>query len=41
MFQESALFPWLTVERNVELALQLRHVAKTERRAKVAELLDW
>ena len=39
MFQESALFPWLTVERNVELALQLRRVAKTERRAKVAELL--
>ena len=39
MFQESALFPWLTVERNVELALQLRRIAKTERRAKVAELL--
>ncbi|HEX2368960.1 MAG TPA: ABC transporter ATP-binding protein [Acidimicrobiia bacterium] len=39
MFQESALFPWLTVERNVELALQLRKVPKAERRAKVAELL--
>ena len=35
MFQESALFPWLTVERNVELALQLRKVPKVERRAKV------
>jgi len=24
MFQESALFPWLTVARNVDLALRLR-----------------
>jgi NitT/TauT family transport system ATP-binding protein len=39
MFQESALFPWLTVERNVELALQLRRVPKGDRRARVAELL--
>jgi NitT/TauT family transport system ATP-binding protein len=39
MFQESALFPWLTVERNIELALQLRKVPKGERRAKVTELL--
>src|SRR5690606_28362439 len=30
MFQESALFPWLTVRQNVELALKLRGVAKRD-----------
>jgi NitT/TauT family transport system ATP-binding protein len=40
MFQESALFPWLTVAANVELALRLRGVGKDERRKKAAELLD-
>jgi NitT/TauT family transport system ATP-binding protein len=40
MFQEAALFPWLTVARNVELALQLRQVARSERRRRVAELLE-
>jgi len=40
MFQEAALFPWLSVERNVELPLKLRHVAKGERAARVAELLE-
>jgi NitT/TauT family transport system ATP-binding protein len=40
MFQEAALFPWLTVARNVELALQLRKVPKADRRQRVAELLD-
>jgi NitT/TauT family transport system ATP-binding protein len=40
MFQEAALFPWLTAARNVELALQLRKVPKGQRRARVAELLD-
>ena len=40
MFQESALFPWLTVQRNVELALRLRGVGRAERRHRVAELLD-
>jgi NitT/TauT family transport system ATP-binding protein len=39
MFQESALFPWLTVTRNVELPLKLRGVTKAERRDRVAELL--
>jgi NitT/TauT family transport system ATP-binding protein len=39
MFQESALFPWLTVSKNVELPLKLRGVAKADRRARVAELL--
>jgi NitT/TauT family transport system ATP-binding protein len=39
MFQEAALFPWLTVARNVELPMQLAKVAKPARRARVAELL--
>lgn len=40
MFQESALFPWLTVRQNVELALKLRGVPKRERRERADELLD-
>ncbi|HLH47309.1 MAG TPA: ABC transporter ATP-binding protein [Acidimicrobiales bacterium] len=39
MFQESALFPWLTVERNVELALQLARYPKERRRERVEGLL--
>ncbi|GLH97103.1 ABC transporter ATP-binding protein [Phytohabitans aurantiacus] len=39
MFQEPALFPWLTVEANVELPLKLAGVARAERKARVAELL--
>ena len=39
MFQEAALFPWLTVSRNVELALQLRGVSRKERRPRAEELL--
>ncbi len=39
MFQEAALFPWLTVRANVELALRLRGVAKKERAARADELL--
>ena len=40
MFQESALMPWLTARRNVELALRLRGVPRGERRAKALSLLD-
>ena len=40
MFQESALFPWLTVSGNVELALRLRGVGRAERRQRAAELLE-
>ncbi len=40
MFQEAALFPWLTVAGNVELALRLRGVGKAGRRARAAELLE-
>ena len=39
MFQESALFPWLTVRKNIELALRLSKVSKAERRAQVDALL--
>jgi NitT/TauT family transport system ATP-binding protein len=40
MFQEPALFPWLTAGRNVELALRARGVPRAERQAKTADLLD-
>ena len=40
MFQESALFPWLTASRNVELALKLRGVPRGRRRGEALELLD-
>jgi len=40
MFQEAALFPWLSVEQNVDLPLRLRHLPRADRRARVAELLD-
>ena len=40
MFQESALFPWLTVRENVELALKLQRVARGLRARRVDELLD-
>ena len=38
MFQEHALFPWLTAGKNIELALRLRGVAKAERRGKAVEI---
>ncbi|MBB3157746.1 NitT/TauT family transport system ATP-binding protein [Microbacterium proteolyticum] len=40
MFQESALMPWLTARRNVELALRLRGVPRTRRRDEALALLD-
>jgi NitT/TauT family transport system ATP-binding protein len=40
MFQEPALFPWLTAGRNVDLALRLRGVPRAERRAEVERLLS-
>ncbi|MEU9506865.1 ABC transporter ATP-binding protein [Micromonospora sp. NPDC048170] len=39
MFQEPALFPWLTVEGNVEMPLKLRGLPRAARRDRVAELL--
>jgi NitT/TauT family transport system ATP-binding protein len=41
LFQEGALFPWLTAQRNVELALELAgHRDRRARRARARELLD-
>ncbi|MFE7568984.1 ABC transporter ATP-binding protein [Streptomyces sp. NPDC057539] len=39
MFQEHALFPWLTAGKNIELALRLRGVPKQERRGEAERLL--
>lgn len=40
MFQDHALFPWLSAGRNIELALKLAGVPKGERRAQAEELLE-
>ena len=40
MFQEAALFPWLTVRANVELPMRLAGVPKTSRRARAEQLLS-
>src|ERR671915_173360 len=40
MFQEHALFPWLTAGKNIELALKLRGVPKSERRPEAERLLE-
>jgi NitT/TauT family transport system ATP-binding protein len=39
MFQEAALFPWLTVSANVELPLRLKGVGRRERRQRAESLL--
>jgi NitT/TauT family transport system ATP-binding protein len=40
MFQESALFPWLTAGQNIDLALRLRGVARRDRRDEADRLLE-
>ncbi len=40
MFQEAALFPWLTAGQNIALALKYADVPKNKRKAKINELLD-
>lgn len=40
MFQEGALFPWLTVEKNIELALKLRGLHKSLRKDTLQALLE-
>lgn len=41
MFQDGALFPWLTARQNVELALRLSGVrSRAERRTRAMELLE-
>ena len=39
VFQDAALFPWLTLERNVEYGLRAHGMPKAERREKVAAAL--
>lgn len=40
MFQESALMPWLTARKNVELALRLRGIPRRQRREEAQRLLE-
>jgi NitT/TauT family transport system ATP-binding protein len=40
MFQEAALFPWLSVAGNINLALKLGGVPKKDRKARVDTLLE-
>ena len=40
MFQDASLFPWLSVRKNVELALRFQGVPRSQRRARAAELLE-
>ena len=39
LFQDAALFPWLTARRQVELAMRLRDVPRGERRGRATDLL--
>jgi NitT/TauT family transport system ATP-binding protein len=39
MFQEAALFPWLTAAGNIDLALKLAGVGRAERKERIAALL--
>jgi NitT/TauT family transport system ATP-binding protein len=39
VFQDAALFPWLTLRANIEYPLQLQNVPKGERQARSEELL--
>lgn len=40
IFQDAALFPWLTVEQNIELALRLRGMGKSSRARTCAALIE-
>lgn len=40
VFQNFALFPWLTVLQNVELGLEAQGISRTERRTRALEAID-
>ncbi|MFI6324938.1 ABC transporter ATP-binding protein [Nonomuraea sp. NPDC050556] len=40
MFQEPALFPWLTVSANVEMAMRAKGLPRKERRERASEFLE-
>lgn len=40
MFQDATLLPWLTARQNVELALKLRGVPRSQRKGQAEELLE-
>lgn len=40
VFQEYALFPWMTVEQNVAFGLEIKGTGKAEIQARVTQLLD-
>src|SRR5947209_2611693 len=39
MFQDGALFPWLTVEDNIAFPLRMQGVSRGQRRANVGDLV--
>ncbi|WP_460520526.1 ABC transporter ATP-binding protein [Humibacter antri] len=40
IFQQYALFPWMTVRKNIEFGLQLQHVSRERRRALSDRMLE-
>ena len=40
LFQDAGLFPWLTSSGNIELALRLRGIPRSQRRQRAAELIE-
>jgi NitT/TauT family transport system ATP-binding protein len=40
VFQDSSLYPWSTVQRNVEFGLRVRKLGRSERMERVSELLE-
>jgi len=40
IFQQYALFPWKTVQDNIEFGLKMKRMAKTERRERAAKFID-
>ena len=40
VFQEGALFPWLTVYENIEFGLKITKIPKDKREEKVMKLID-